>query len=120
MDRRKELKLAYKQNPQPMGVYLYKNNINGKILVGSSMNLPGKKNSIDFQLKMGGHSNKAFQADYNLLGPEAFTFEILETLKYQDITPDDWRNKVNELEEKWLKKLKPYGELGYNKEKAEK
>lgn len=117
MDRRKELKLAYKQNPPPMGVYQIKNKVNEKILIGSNMNLHGKKNSWQLQLKTGTHSNKELQADWNKYGPDAFAFEVLETLKFEKIPQEEWRKAVAALEEKWLVNLQPYAERGYNKQK---
>ncbi|MDR3589412.1 MAG: GIY-YIG nuclease family protein [Negativicutes bacterium] len=119
MDKRKELKLAYKMNPRPMGVYRLKNSGSNKSLVGSSMNLPGKKNSIFFQLELGSFPNKAVQADWNAHGPDTFTFEILETIKPAEIPETDWREAVTALEEKWLDKLQPYGDNGYNIRKIE-
>ena len=118
-DRRKELKLAYKLNPPPMGVYQIKNNFNGKIFIGSSMNLPGKNNSFRFQLTANSHPIKAMQADWNLYGVDAFTFETIETIKSAEIPEEEWRKAVADLEDKWLAKLQPYGEKGYNKHKKE-
>jgi hypothetical protein len=114
MDRRKELKLAYKLNPRPMGVYMIKNTVSGKMLIGSSMNLPGKENSFRFQLELNGFPNKAVQADWNAYGPDAFLFETLETIKSQEIPEEEWRKAVSTLEEKWLDKLQPYEDNGYN------
>lgn len=117
LDKRKELKLAYKQNPPPMGVYQIKNNINGKILLGSSMNLSGNFNSHRFQLNLKSHPNKALQEDWDLYGSDAFTFEIVETLKLEEIPKDAWREAISALEDKWLTTLQPYGGSGYNKQK---
>lgn len=123
-DRQKELKLAYKLNPPPMGVYQIRNQVNGKIFVSSSMNLPGKKNSFQFlldlrkhphQLNLKSHPNKGLQADWTTFGSEAFIFEVLETLKSEEIPEEERRKALAALEEKWLDKLQPYGETGYNK-----
>ncbi|KJS16022.1 MAG: excinuclease ABC subunit C [Peptococcaceae bacterium BRH_c4b] len=120
LDKRKELKLAYKLNPPPKGVYQIKNRINGKIFIGSNMNLPGSRNSYRFQLNLKCHRNKALQEDWDLYGADAFTFDILETLKTEEIPKDDWRDALSALEDKWLNNLQPYGERGYNKEKKSK
>ncbi|WP_238528293.1 GIY-YIG nuclease family protein, partial [Acetonema longum] len=114
-DRHKELKLAYKQNPPAMGVFQIKNNINGKIFIGSSQNVAGKLNSQRFQLKGNGHVNKALQQDWNDYGSGSFAFDILETLKTEEFDPQDWPEALALLEEKWLDILQPYGERGYNK-----
>jgi group I intron endonuclease len=118
LDKRKELKLAYKQTPPPIGVYQIKNNMNNKIFVGSSMNLHGKSNSYTLQLKTNTHSNKTLQADWNLYGSAAFTFEILETLKTTEVSEDSWRKSVLAMEEKWINNLQPYDKQGYNKQKG--
>lgn len=118
MDRRKELKQAYKQTPRPMGVYRIKNNLNGKILVGSSMNLEGIFNRYTFQGGTKSLFNKALQQDWTELGAGVFTFEILETLKWEELPEEQWKKAVEALEEKWLDQLKPYGEKGYNIERS--
>ncbi|MDF2568995.1 MAG: group intron endonuclease [Sporomusa sp.] len=118
MDKRKELKLAYKQTPRPMGVYQIKNHKNGKVLVSGSMNLPAFFNSQRFQLSLKSHRNKALQEDWNLYGPDAFSFEILETIDGDKIAEADWRDAVSALEEKWLNTLQPYGDKGYHKQPA--
>ncbi|WP_371363566.1 hypothetical protein SRRS_44460 [Sporomusa rhizae] len=115
MDKRRELKMVYKETPRPMGVYQIKNCTNGKILVGSSMNVPAKCNSDKFQLNYKVHRNAALQADWNKNSPEDFSFEVLETIKAEEIPQEDWRAAVKKLEEKWLNTLQPYGEKGYNK-----
>jgi hypothetical protein len=117
MDRRKELKLAYKETPRPMGVYQIKNNNNGKIFIGGSLNLPGSINGNRFKLNMNGHSNQALQADWDADGPAAFTFTVLETINTEKVAREDWRAAVTALEAKWLSKLQPYGEHGYNEHK---
>lgn len=119
MDRRKELKQAYKENPRPMGVFQIRNQANGKILVASSMNLPGTFNSHRFQLNMNVHRNHDLQEDWNKQGADTFAFEILEELKTEELPQETWRDEVLELEKKWLEQLRPYGEVGYNKEKKQ-
>lgn len=114
MDRRKELKLAYKETPRPMGVYQIKNTVTGKLFIGSSLDLPGKFNGNRFQLNVKSHRNPQLQADWNLYGENAFTFEVLESINPEKIAKDCWRDAVAELEEKWLGTLQPYDDKGYN------
>lgn len=114
MDHRKEIKQAYKQTPRPMGVYKITNRAGGKIFVAGSMNIPAKFNSIRFQLNFKCHRVAELQADWNRFGPDAFSFETLETIKADSLPPEEWRKAVAALEEKWLDHLRPYGERGYN------
>ena len=113
--RKKELIREYKLNHRPMGVYQIRNIANDKILIGSSLDLPGVLNRHKFQLKMGNHPNGALQAEWNEFGAESFAFEILD-----EITPKegrDHREELSFLEELWLEKSQPYGDRGYNERK---
>ncbi len=81
---RRELVRAYKETARPMGVYRVRNTIDGRSLVGTSVDLPSILNRERTQLRFGGHPNAALQRDWNALGPDAFAFEVLDTL-----TPPD-------------------------------
>ena len=115
MDRKKELKMTYKQNNQPTGIYRIMNTMNGKVFIGSSRNIPGKFNSHKFQLKYNVHRNEALQKDWDTFGPAAFSFDIVELLQTSELTTQDLRETLAVLEEKWLDKLRPYDDAGYNK-----
>ncbi|MDA8441000.1 MAG: GIY-YIG nuclease family protein [Peptococcaceae bacterium] len=114
MDRRKELKLAYKQNPPPAGVYQLKNNVTGKIFIGSSLNLPGSFNRHRFQLQAKTHPSQDLQRAWDHDGPEAFNFEVLATIDTAKLAEGDWHDAVTALEQQWLEKLQPYAAKGYN------
>lgn len=115
MTDKRELKKKYKQTLPPMGIYQIKNLINGKIFVGSSMNLNGKANSFRFQLKMGSHMNSVLQQDYNIHGDDNFEFQIVDTLEPKDDPEYDYKEDLKVFEEMWVDKLQPFGEKGYNK-----
>ncbi len=67
---RKELNREYKERVKPAGVYQVKNMANGKVLLGSSLNLEGPLNRHKFMLKIGSHPNKTLQKDWDELGTE--------------------------------------------------
>jgi hypothetical protein len=113
MDK-KTLKREYKENARPMGVFQIRNTVNGKVLVGTSVNLPAILNRHRAELRLGGHRNRALQQDWNELGAEAFELEILDTLPPSDRPAYDPADDLKALEELWLEKLMPYGERGYN------
>ncbi len=73
MDK-KELKKQYKQTVQPMGIYQIKNLTSGKIFLGFAKNLPGKLNSVKFQLEHGSHPNRDLQKDFNESGETKLFF----------------------------------------------
>ncbi|HSL45029.1 MAG TPA: GIY-YIG nuclease family protein [Anaerolineales bacterium] len=111
---RKEIHREYKERVKPSGVFQIKNMANGKVLLGSSLNLEGPLNKHRFLLRINGHPNKDLQKDWNELGPDPFTFEILETVQIQDNPNFNLKDELTLLEEIWLEKLQPFGERGYN------
>ncbi|HMM20985.1 MAG TPA: GIY-YIG nuclease family protein [Selenomonadales bacterium] len=117
MDR-KEIKQDYKNNPPPLGIFQIQNAKNNKLLIGSTMDLTRVWNRHHFQLRMGCHVNQALQSDWSACGPEAFSFEVLETVNQEKVPQEDWRDTLAGLEKKWLEKLQPYGDRGYNKPPA--
>jgi group I intron endonuclease len=114
MKSRKDLIREYKERKKPAGVFQIKNLANGKVLLGSSLNLEGPLNAHKFMLTMGSHRNAALQADWNHYGSAKFAFEILETVKVTDDPHFDVKDELTLLEQIWIEKLQPFGEKGYN------
>ena len=111
---RKEIHREYKERVKPSGVFQIKNIANGKVLLGSSLNLEGRLNKHRFMLRIDSHPNKELQKDWNELGPDQFTLEILETIPVKDDPNFNLKDELTLLEEIWLEKLQPFGERGYN------
>lgn len=114
MDRKAKIR-EYKDTPRPMGVFRIMNKINGKMLIGSSSNLPAILNRFKTELKFGSCRNIGLQKEWKEFGAEAFVFEDLEILKPLDDPGYDPTDDLRVLEELWTDKLKPYGEKGYNR-----
>ncbi len=114
-ERRKELIRQYKETPRPMGVFQIKNNRNGKLLLLKALNIPGIITRHQLELRRGMHRNRELQAEWNQCGEEAFSFDILATLKPEEHPPEAWAGAVADLLQTWLDKLQPYGDAGYNK-----
>jgi len=110
---RKELNREYVERVKPAGIYQVKNTANGKMLLGSSLNLEGPLNRHKFMLKIGSHTNKTLQNDWNELGADAFVFEILEEVQMKDDPNFNLQDELTLLEMIWLEKLQPV-ESGYN------
>jgi group I intron endonuclease len=111
---KQNIKREYKERKKPAGVFQVKNIANGKVLLGSSMNLEGPLNSHKFMLSIGRHRNKALQKEWDEYGPEKFVFEVLEFVKVTDDPSFDPSDELTLLEQIWLEKLQPFGERGYN------
>jgi hypothetical protein len=114
MQRRKEINRAYQERVKPSGVFQVRNLANGKVLLGSSLNLEGPLNKHRFMLQINSHPNRELQKDWNEFGPGQFTFEILETIPVKDDPNFNLKDELTLLEEIWLEKLQPFGERGYN------
>ncbi|MBI3166678.1 MAG: GIY-YIG nuclease family protein [Anaerolineales bacterium] len=110
---RKELNREYAGRVKPAGIYQVRNTANGKMLLGSSLNLKGPLNRHKFMLKIGSHTNKTLQKDWNELGADFFVFEILEEVKMKDDPNFNLQDELTLLEMIWLEKLQPV-ETGYN------
>jgi len=109
-----EIKKEYKERKKPAGIFQIKNTANGKILLGSSLNLEGPLNSHKFMLTIGSHRNSALQKEWNEYGPDKFIFEILEVVKVKDDPDFNINDELTLLEQIWIEKLQPFGERGYN------
>lgn len=116
MNRKQELKQMYKEAKTEAGVYQIRNTVNGKVWIDGTINLK-TMNGKQFMLKHGSHPSKALQKEWNEYGEEAFAFEVLEVLEQKSDPYFDAADALEKLEEKWLNKLQPYGEQGYNERK---
>lgn len=111
---KKALLREYKERQRPMGVYQIRNTVNGKLLMGTSVNLPAILNRHQSELRLGGHRNRELQQDWLKFGAAAFEFGILDTLSPSEQPGYDPADDLRALEELWLEKLSPFEERGYN------
>ncbi len=115
-NQRKALLEQYKELKTYMGVVQITNEQNGKIYIAAYPNLKNKWLSIQSQLDMGRHMNASLQKDWDSYGKDAFSYTVLAEQATDDVADVRW--EVKQLEKTWLAKLTPYGDKGYNKEKA--
>lgn len=119
MDRKKELKQLYKEMKTEGGIYQIRNTKNNKVFVTYTPNFK-TINGRRGMLAGGVHKNRQLQEEWNQYGSEAFVFEVLEVLKEKEEGFFDRADELKKLEKKWLEKLQPYDDRGYNKPPREK
>lgn len=88
------------------GVYQIRNTANGKIYVGSSVNIAARWRKHHLELMAGKHGNQKLQRAWIKYGAEAFLFSVLELVEK--------RADVLTVEQKWIDALNACGENGYN------
>ena len=103
---RKELLAQYKERDVVGGVYVIRNILNNKLLLGAAADLQGIKNRFDFSQKTGSCVDLKLQSDWSKQGGEQFVFEVLEELKKGETqTVESFNADIDLLKEIWLEKL---------------
>lgn len=110
----KLLKEQYKSAMVPMGVFAIRNTINQKVYVGGSSNLEGAMNRHRFELSMKTHRNKAMLADWQMHGPQAFRFEVLDRIAQRSDPKFDYAAELAASLALWQEELQCFSAQGYN------
>lgn len=88
-------------------VYAIKNNENGKLYIGSTIDFPKRKRQHLNALRNNKHHSEHLQRAWNKYSESAFVFLVLEKVKSVDI--------LRETEKKWIDKTKSLNRnFGYN------
>lgn len=92
-----------------IGIYKIVNTIDGKMYVGYSKNLSGRKRSHFWQLSNNRHGNEYLQHAYNKYGKDSFMFEIIEECDIKEVYAREhhWVNTLNTLDQEFGYNLKP-------------
>ncbi|QFF97517.1 GIY-YIG nuclease family protein [Psychrobacillus glaciei] len=113
MDRKKELKQAYKEVKIESGIYVITNNQNGKKFIASTRNFK-TLNGTKFTLETGTHTNRQLQEEWNQFGKDAFEIEKVEILKPSENQFIDEKKELEKLLSKWIEQMQPFGDKGYH------
>ena len=103
----------YKETPRRAGMYVVRNSVNGKWLVGASPDVPAMLNRQRSQLDWGGHPDKELQLDWNDSGPAAFEFDVLDELKPSGEPGEDVGEDLRVLKHLWIERLEATGQALY-------
>lgn len=110
--RRKELTRQYKEREITGGIYLIKNSLGGKSVLGSTTDIRGSRNRFDFSKKTGLCADKRIESEWKRLGANAFSFDVLEEIAKDTAKTDrEFERDLADYKELWLEKLSAEGEI---------
>jgi hypothetical protein len=116
LDRKRELKLQYKQTKPDMGIFIIRCKVNNKCYIQATQDLRGVINGAKARLEGGMHLYKELQKEWKEFGADSFNVEILEKLPYdKDESKTDYMDELTLLEMIWAEKLEKEGLVLYNK-----
>lgn len=81
MSDRKSLSREYRERRLLGGVYRITNTRNGRYLLGHAANLASVRNHFQFAVNTGSAIHPALRQDWEALGGQAFTLEVLQQLE---------------------------------------
>jgi len=105
MDRRKELKRAYLETGTTAGIVCVRCKANGRMLLMMRKDINGFVSRVRFALEAGGYFKTELQKDWNKYGENEFEFEVLDTLKKEDLADKNPDDELRALMDLWRDKL---------------
>lgn len=88
---------------------------NGRVLLGSGLDLRGPLNRVAFELDMAMCWNADMKQDLETHGRDSFLIEVLEKVQLSDDPDFDPENELETLEQKYLEQLD--WSTAYNKDR---
>jgi hypothetical protein len=101
---RKEAIAEYKNRKTPRGTFAVRFADDGLVFVDAAPDLDAARNRLLFSLRLGGHDNKALQAEWNAHGESAFRYEVLEKIE-DDLAPMAWQDLLKDKKKEWINRL---------------
>lgn len=102
---RREAIRDFKEKKPVAGIYAIRCAPSGDVWVAGAPNVEPQEQRHWFGLRTGGHANKAMQAAWTANGAEAFSFEVVERLDDEDLTPLGRADLIKSRERHWLETL---------------
>lgn len=107
-ERRKELVHEYRQARQEAGVYRLVNTANGRVLVGSALNLVSVASKLTFARTSNTVIDYRLKDDISQYGAAVFELEVLETLQpTSEQSEAKVREELKVLEDLWRERQDP-------------
>jgi len=98
------------------GVYKITNLVNGKIYVGSSVNIYNRKHTHSTKLSKNVHHSRHLQNSYNKYGKDSFLFEVLEYCDKLNITKRE-QYYIDVLKPEYNKRKQAQNNIGLKRSK---
>ena len=103
---RRAICTAYKERKGLGGVYSITNRVTGEKHLFSTPNLQGAENRFEFMVQTNGCTVLSIQKEWASYGPDAFFFEVLESMEQGETQgAREFREDVKALEELWKENL---------------
>lgn len=102
---RRELARRARDAFPPMGVFVVRNQVSGRARVKSSRNVPGAINRLRFELALGTHLDRTLQAEWNAVGPEGFSMDVIELVRQREDAAFDYAGELRLLEQLYRSEL---------------
>lgn len=112
--RRAQLRREYKERAKQAGVFRVRNEVNGRVLLASGLDLRGPLNRVAFELDMSMCQNAELKRDLATYGRNAFVIEVVELVEPGDDPNFDAKRELEALEQRHLALLD--WETAYNKD----
>jgi hypothetical protein len=103
--RRASIRQAYKDRTKQPGVFRVVNTANGRVLLGSGLDLHAPLNRVAFELDTAMCRLPDMRADLATFGRGSFEIEVLETIEPGDDPDFDPKAELEVLEKKYLAML---------------
>jgi len=100
--RRAELRQQYQERTRQAGVFRVVNKANGRVLLGSGLDLHAPLNRVAFELDLRASRIPELNQDVVTYGRDAFVIEVVETVQPRDDPDFDPERELEVLEAKHL------------------
>jgi hypothetical protein len=103
---KRDISRTYKERRRLGGVYCITNSVNGRYLLGYAADVASARNRFAFAQTTGSAVDPRLRADWQELGPRAFTLDVLEEVEQgPEQRESEFLEDLQTLEGLWREKL---------------